>query len=497
MATLLAVFQGDMNSGPALPVEELQHIERHRDQERQKNPESGVLKSQLRARVVRNCLYMLPGESILVFAEGHGDWAEHLAAALKGRNPITALVFSPATAADTERLERAGVKVISPAELGDMDVSFDYVVGTSVLTRATCDESLRAIFRWLKPRGQILLFEPNHDRPATVLQNSAAGGRLPKLHLLRALKQAGFVEPHIQPYDIVPDWMSPEAILATKSKLLVLEHIPFLGVFCNTRLVWAVKPGPHVAKPLPNLAEHTQFFGAVSVVVPCHNEEMNIPELVASLTGMYGPYIHEILLVNDNSRDRTADVIREISQTDSRVKLIDRSPPNGVGRALRDGYAAATGSLILSMDCDFVQLLPGLKDLFDRMAAGHDGAIGSRFSHESVLVNYPSFKVLCNRITHVLLKFLAPRNIRDITNNLKLYRAEVFKSIEILEPHFAANLETGLMPILAGYDIREVPTSWINRKEGMGISTFKLLNVGPPYLRVIWRVLRGRFSKKP
>jgi hypothetical protein len=134
--------------------------------------------------------------------------------------------------------------------------------------------------------------------------------------------------------------------------------------------------------------------------------------------------------------------------------------------------------------------------LFDRIAAGHVGAIGSRFSHESVLINYPSSKVLCNRLTHLLLKFIAPRKIRDITNNLKLYRSEIFKSIEICEPHFAANLETGLMPILAGYDIREVPTSWINRKEGMGISTFKLVNVGPPYLRVIWRVLRGRFSKK-
>ena len=69
----------------------------------------------------------------------------------------------------------------------------------------------------------------------------------------------------------------------------------------------------------------------------------------------------------------------ELAQAEPRVKLLDRKPPNGVGRALRDGYAAATGRYILTMDCDFVQILPELRDLFDVIADGCDGAIGSRF----------------------------------------------------------------------------------------------------------------------
>jgi hypothetical protein len=99
-------------------------------------------------------------------------------------------------------------------------------------------------------------------------------------------------------------------------------------------------------------------------------------------------------------------------------------------------------------------------------------------------------------MVHVLLKLVLCHGIRDISNNLKLYRAEILKNIEICEPHFAANLETGLKPIVAGYDIREVPISWINMTEDMGLSTFKLLRVGPPYLRVMWRTLRERLSKK-
>src|SRR6185436_15882815 len=132
---------------------------------------------------------------------------------------------------------------------------------------------------------------------------------------------------------------------------------------------------------LRNLAEHEQLRGQVSVVVPCHNEEMNLPDLVAALREAYGDYIAEIIVVNDAGEDETAAVAGRLSQEDPRIRLIDRDPPGGVGLALRDGFRAASGSYVLSMDCDFQQIIPELRDLFDAVAAGHAGAIGSRFSH--------------------------------------------------------------------------------------------------------------------
>jgi glycosyltransferase involved in cell wall biosynthesis len=237
------------------------------------------------------------------------------------------------------------------------------------------------------------------------------------------------------------------------------------------------------------LAGHRELFGAVSVVVPCHNEEMNIAPLVRNLILRYGEYIHEIVIVNDNSKDRTAEVTREVARREPRVKLVDRQPPNGVGRALRDGYAAATGRYILTMDCDFVYILPEFRDLFDAVAAGHEGAIGSRFSYESLLVNYPFFKILGNRGFHLLARLLLRLPLRDISNNLKLYRAEILKNLEIEEPHFAANAETGLKPMLAGYHIKEVPISWINRTSEMGTSTFRVVGVAPNYFMALVRTM--------
>ena len=64
------------------------------------------------------------------------------------------------------------------------------------------------------------------------------------------------------------------------------------------------------------------------------------------------------------------------------------------------------------------------------------------------------------------------------------------------EPHFAANMETGLKPLLGGFDIKEIPMSWINRTVGMGASTFRIVKVAPGYfrglMRTLWQVWTGR-----
>jgi SAM-dependent methyltransferase len=215
---------------------------------------------------------------------------------------------------------------------------------------------------------------------------------------------------------------------------------------------------------------------------------------VDGLLGFYGRYIHEIIIVNDNSSDKTSAVAHQIASREPRVKVLDRQPPNGVGRALRDGYKTATGRYILTMDCDFVAILPEFRDLFDAVASGKDGAIGSRFSYESVMINYPFFKILCNRAFHWIAAAILPNNFRDISNNLKIYRASILKNLIIEQDHFAANVETGLKPLLTGHDIAEVPISWINRTLEMGSSSFRIVKVAPSYFRAF---LSMAFQNRP
>jgi glycosyltransferase involved in cell wall biosynthesis len=158
-----------------------------------------------------------------------------------------------------------------------------------------------------------------------------------------------------------------------------------------------------------------------------------------------------------------------------------------VGLAIADGLAAASGRYVLTLDCDFQHLLPEFRELFDGAAEGYDVVIGSRFSRHSVLLNYPFMKIVANRSFHALAVLLLGHRVRDVTNNLKIMRREVVQDLQLRQPGFAVNAETGLEPLLLGYRVKLVPISWIGRSSGMGTSSFHLARVGGGY----WKVLGG------
>lgn len=436
-----------------------------------------------RAFLVSRLMPVLPGSSVLELGAGSGRWTEQLSSVFAGRVSLTAAVFNEELArlARLKDIPNAKFVCVEHVQSTFAPQCFDAVVATDVPAGELGSAALDAAMQCLKPGGQFLFFSPNQNFKSAFWAKAAI--------------ERGFGKFELVPSEVIP----PSRHGAGQAVGLILERLPLVCRLSGVLRVRGVKPGGVVNEDTTpaSLATHPEFFGAVSVVVPCHNEEQNIHRLVKTLMGMYGGYIHEIVLVDDNSADRTAEVAAAMAGSEPRIRVVRRRPPAGVGRALRDGYAAASGKYILSIDCDFVTIAPEFKDLFDAVAEAYDGAIGSRFSSESALVGYPLLKVVCNRGYHLLLNLLLGMRVRDVSNNLKLYRADILKKLDIQEDHFAANVETGLKPLLQNYRIREVPTSWINRTPDMGTSSFNLLKVGPNYLRVLlrttWRYWRGRY----
>lgn len=488
--------------GPEIPLlGMLRGLESQRERRWLSGGQAAELKLCWRASAIQHLLHLVPGESILEVGAGSGLLTMQLDRILHGENPLTSVVFSPELLTQAAGRRLHGVALLSGDSLRSIPAGqFDYVVGVGMLWHSALAEWQRWIHRVLKPGGQMLFFEPSFFWPARLFNELSSrrsefeSQELELNRIVRAFQGTGFEQVQLTPHDIVSSRLGRRLMARVQAKALLLEHMPFVNRACVSMFVLARKQGER-AKPQSNLAEWPVLFGAVSIVVPAHNEAANINHLVRNLLCSYGPYIHEIIIVNDNSTDATGDVVRGLERTEPRVRLVNRSKPNGVGLALRDGYRAATGKYILSMDCDFVDILPQLRNLFRIVAEGHDGAIGSRFSHDSVLVNYPFAKLVCNRLCHLLIKLFLVDSARDISNNLKLYRSDIFKNMEISSPHFSANLETGLRPLLAGHDIVEVPISWINRGSEMGSSTFYLRRVGMAYARALvicWRENRFR-----
>jgi hypothetical protein len=95
-----------------------------------------------------------------------------------------------------------------------------------------------------------------------------------------------------------------------------------------------------------------------------------------------------------------------------------------------------------------------------------------------------------------LARILFRKNLRDLTNNLKLMKQEVAHNLHLESDDFAANAETGLQPLLLGYKVVEVPISWINRSVDMGFSSFNLRQTGSNYLKVFFRLFVRKFLGK-
>jgi len=461
-----------------------------------------------RAQTFRQLVHLLPGQTILEVGCGQGRLTRQLLRMTRGENPITALSFDSAAArpdVDSKMVEFVTADEF-PASLKGR--RFDFVVGMDLLDHGNCAWLMQNIYELLNDGGQVVLYESNPWNP--VLKLRQVLGRLlrqrddrrllsrPELYEL--LSEVGFLRTFAVYSDFVYAPLAPSRTLAWffRNLSVLLENAPLVRTLAGGILLHAQRPPRQPVRPRVSLFRRERLRGAVSVVIPCRNEEMNVGPLVRGLKDHFGEYLHEIIPVDDSSTDNTRAVLQEMAAQDPIVRPVFRSPPNGVGRALLDGYRAATGKYVLSMDCDFQHLLPEVRDLFDAAAEGYDVVVGSRFSRHSVLLNYPFQKIVANRGFHLLAQLVLVRRFRDLTNNLKLMRREVIEKMQLLQPGFAVNAETGLLPLLMGCSMKEVPISWINRTPDMGISSFKLATVGGGYWRVLYQLwLKRHFNAGP
>jgi len=495
-------------SPDAQEIETLALRERYRDQYWQlRDP---IYRDRLlwRAQTFRHMVHLLPGQTILELGAGKGLFTSELLKVSRGENPITAVTFSqkisecPAFPPIVENLSVDGLPGLLEGK------RFDFIVAFDLLDQSNCAWFLQKVYELLKPGGQVIFYESNpwnillkvrraisqwfgHPDPRRLLSR-------PDLYEL--ISEVGFIRAFAVYNDFVFAPLTPSLVWLLRNLSILLENAPGIRSLAGSILIHAQKPPRYVEQPQRSLFEHEQLRNAVSVVIPCHNEEMNIEPLVTKLKQLYGEYIYEIIPVDDNSTDNTREVIGRLAAADPIIKPVFRSPPNGVGRAIADGYRQTTGEYVLSMDCDFQHLLPEIRDMFDAAAEGYDLVVGSRFSRRSVLLNYPFQKIVANRGFHTLAKIILRRQFRDLTNNLKLLRREVVEHLELTQPGFAVNAETGLQPLLMGYKIKEVPISWINRTPGMGVSSFRLAKVGGGYWQVLLRLwfrttFRGGIAK--
>ena len=474
--------------------------ERYRDEYWRKRDPIAEDRLLWRAQTFRHTVHLLPGQTILELGCGEGLFTHALLQVSRGENRITTMTFQEPARVPPDIRAKVEVLVSSDLPSSLANRHFDYVVAMDLLDQSYASQLLVMVHALLAPGGELVFYESNPGNPilqlrrifSRILGKPDPRNLLSRSQIYDLVSEIGFISVYVVYNDFVFPPLTRRLIWLLRNLSILLENAPGVRTMAGSILLHAQKPPERKHAPGAPLFTHKSLRGAVSFVIPCHNEEMNIRPLVDRILDLYGDYVHEIILVNDGSSDGSATVIEEIGKEDARVKPLHRDPPNGVGRALAEAFSQASGRYVLSIDCDFEHLLPEFRDLFDAAVEGYDVVVGSRFSRHSVLLNYPFFKIVANRGFHLLARLLLRRNFRDLTNNLKLMRREVVVNMQLREPGFAVNAETGLQPLILGYRVKEVPISWINRSSRMGASSFRLVRVGGGY----WRVLLGIWLKQ-
>ena len=236
------------------------------------------------------------------------------------------------------------------------------------------------------------------------------------------------------------------------------------------------------------------------VIIPTYKEKENIEAIIKAISSLVIPF--DILIIDDNSPDGTASIVKNLQPSFTNLHLIERPGKLGLGTAYIAGFKWALEkgySYIYEMDADFshdprdlVRLYKACKD------DGADLAIGSRYISGVNVVNWPLTRVLMSYVASIYVRIVTGMRIMDTTAGFKCYRREVLENIkpdQIRSVGYGFQIEMKFTAWKLGYKIVEVPIIFTDRKLGASKMSGGIFN------EALWGVLRMKsrsiFTKYP
>src|SRR5271165_109789 len=201
----------------------------------------------------------------------------------------------------------------------------------------------------------------------------------------------------------------------------------------------------------------------LSLIVPAFNEERTI-EIVLNRIFRFLPDVHEVLVIDDASVDRTPELSHEYANRDKRVKLFRHKTNLGKTAALRTGFAACTGSIVVVQDADLEYDPREIPDLIGPIKEGAaDVCLGSRFlvRRAGRVLYFRHF--LANKLLTLTNNFCTDLNLTDVETGYKASLAEIAKNMIIESSGFGFEIEFVAKCKKIGARIYEVPISYYGR----------------------------------
>ena len=204
-------------------------------------------------------------------------------------------------------------------------------------------------------------------------------------------------------------------------------------------------------------------------ISPTYNERRNISELISRVLSSYDGI--DILVVDDNSPDGTAHVVKEIIQKDKRVHILERSGKLGLGTAYCVGFQWALENgydRIIQIDADMSHNPDDIVHLLAE-SKNSDVVIGSRYINGVNVVNWPLRRLILSYAANLYAQIITGLPIKDATGGFKCFRGRVLETIDlskITSEGYSFQIEMNFISWFKGFKIKEIPIIFSDRTVG-------------------------------
>ena len=223
----------------------------------------------------------------------------------------------------------------------------------------------------------------------------------------------------------------------------------------------------------------------ISVVVVSYNEIDNMTRLIPILESIFieEDLCGEIVVVDDNSPDGTAALVREQNNMYGNIRLLVRPEKLGPGSAFADGFKLARGEIVVGMDTDFSHDPSDMPRFIDKINEGFDIVLASRYikgGHYEVLTAQTLKKSFASRLGNVLIRLVSGVPLHDFTTSYRAIRREVIDNVHVESKGNSFFMEFVVQAYRSGYKITEIPINFRDRVSGksklnLGKQSFSLL----------------------
>jgi dolichol-phosphate mannosyltransferase len=240
----------------------------------------------------------------------------------------------------------------------------------------------------------------------------------------------------------------------------------------------------------------------LSIIVPCYNEAENIPKLEQEFFPVIGELAKtrsvEVVFVDDGSTDGTWQGLlghfSSMQEPSLSVRFERHQANRGLGAALRTGFAAARGDVVVTTDSDGTYKFTEIPAMVSRLTPGADIVTASPYHPDGGVAGVPAYRLLFSRGCSLVYRLLANWRVYTYTCLFRAYRHPVIEHVPFESDGFLAGTEILVNGMLMGYRVAEHPAVLYRRV--YGTSKAKLMRTTLAHLRFQLRVLLHRLNVK-